>query len=83
MNNFDLTCYNFQKKIVNIFNEEKEIPFQLKFYLFKEVWKTIKQTKTEKDYEVRMLANQKEQVITQQIELPDEFLKQQKNEEEG
>lgn len=63
--NFDLTCYNFQKKIVDTFNKEEEIPFQLKFYLFKEVWKNIKQTKIEKDYEIKMLANQKEQVITQ------------------
>ena len=80
-NNFDLICYNFQKRIVDIFNGQENIPFQLKFYLFKQVWKTIKQTKTEKDYQTRMLVNQKKQILTEQIELPDEFFKQQKNEQ--
>lgn len=81
-NNFDLVCYNFQKKIINVFNEQENIPFQLKFYLFKDIWKIIKETKARKDYETKVLDSQKNQTLTKQIVLPEEFLQENKKEEE-
>ena len=38
-------CYNFQKKIIDDFNACEDIPFILKFYLFKDIWEMIEQTK--------------------------------------
>lgn len=45
--------YNFQKKILKIFNEE-DLPFLLKYYLFKDIWETIENYKFELDSQVRM-----------------------------
>lgn len=45
--------YNFQKKILKIFNEE-DLPFLLKYYLFKDIWETIENHKFELDKQVRM-----------------------------
>ncbi len=52
------TCYDFQQKIIDMFNEQEEIPFILKYYLFKDIWEKIEQTKFKNDYEIR--ASQKE-----------------------
>ena len=38
-------CYNFQKKIIDDFNAQEDIPFILKFYLFKDIWEMIEQEK--------------------------------------
>lgn len=57
--NFNKHCYNFQKKIIDIFNEEEDIPFLLKYYLFKDIWKSVEQKKFLIDRDVRF--NQVEQ----------------------
>lgn len=57
--NFNKYCYNFQKKIIDIFNEEEDIPFLLKYYLFKDIWKSVEQKKFLIDRDVRF--NQVEQ----------------------
>lgn len=56
---FNKYCYNFQKKIIDIFNEEADIPFLLKYYLFKDIWKSVEQKKFLIDRDVRF--NQVEQ----------------------
>lgn len=71
---FDLICYNFQQKIIDIFNEQENIPFQLKYFLFKEIWKIIKEAKIKKDYEIQMLNNEQEKEISTQVSVPDNFL---------
>lgn len=46
MNELNLLCYKFQKEIIDSFNET-EIPFLLKYYLFKQIWETIDEKKTQ------------------------------------
>lgn len=46
MNELNLLCYKFQKEIVDSFNET-EIPFLLKYYLFKQIWEIIDEKKTQ------------------------------------
>jgi len=41
MNEIDKICLNFQGDIVEIFNKYNNIPFILKYYLFKEIWQKI------------------------------------------
>ena len=52
MDDFNIICSNFQEKIVNVFNEEDNIPFLIKYYLFKDVWKTVKNKKQEIDINI-------------------------------
>lgn len=52
MNEIDKICLNFQGDIVEIFNKYNNIPFILKYYLFKEVWQKIEQQKINNDYNV-------------------------------
>lgn len=51
---FNKICYNFQKQFIDIFNEEENIPFLLKYYLFKQVWEKIEQNKFLIDRDVRL-----------------------------
>ena len=51
---FNILCYEFQEKIVNVFNEEQNIPFLLKYYLFQEIWETLKEEKNNLDIKARM-----------------------------
>lgn len=41
MEQFNQLCYDFQTKILDTFNNEQQIPFLLKYYLFKEIWENI------------------------------------------
>ena len=41
MEQFNQLCYDFQSKILDTFNNEQQIPFLLKYYLFKEIWENV------------------------------------------
>lgn len=81
----DLICYNFQKEIINIFNNQKEIPFILKYYLFKEVWETIEQTKISKELQIRNIQESQKKTLITEIPVSNEFFqnnqKEQKNQQ--
>lgn len=62
-------CYNFQKKIIDDFNACEDIPFILKFYLFKDVWEMIEQTKQLQDREVAENLNSQEKTFTTEVPL--------------
>jgi hypothetical protein len=53
---FEEICYDFQKNIINIFNEEKNLTLLLKYYLFKDIWADIEKNKIQLDQTM----NQKE-----------------------
>ena len=42
-------CKKFQQEIVNLFNKQDNLPFILKYYLFKQVWAIIEQQKIQND----------------------------------
>lgn len=50
---FEDICFEFQQKFLNVFNEEKNIPFLLKYYLVKEIWDSIEKNKFQIDMQVR------------------------------
>lgn len=80
---FNILCYEFQEKIIDVFNEDQNIPFLLKYYLFKEIWKTLKEEKNNIAIRTRMVKSQTTETITKQIELPQDFLNQkEKNQDE-
>lgn len=61
---FNILCYEFQEKIINVFNEDQNIPFLLKYYLFKEIWKTLKEEKNNIAIRTRMAKSQTTETIT-------------------
>lgn len=69
MDDFNMICFNFQEKIVNIFNEEDNIPFLIKYYLFKDVWKTVKSKKQEIDINIQLLKKQEKKILKKEIPL--------------
>lgn len=60
---YNLLCYNFQQKIINIFNQE-QLPFLVKFFLLKQVWKIIKKHKKQNDYEAYSFKTRKIEKIS-------------------
>ena len=64
---FEETCYNFQKNIIETFNNEKNIPFLLKYYLLKEIWEDIQayKLKTTQELQAKM-ANEENQDESQE-----------------
>lgn len=65
---FNLICLNFQEKIIEVFNEEKKLPFLIKFYLFKQIWKVIKKEKEKVNINTQMSKTQ-EKTLSMEIPL--------------
>lgn len=77
MENYYEICLSFQDNIIKIFNEQKLLPFLMKYYLFKQIWQQIESIKREKDYQVQ---SQKKQI--KEIKIPLTKLEDNKKQEE-
>lgn len=78
---FNKKCYNFQKKIIDIFNEEENLPFLLKYYLFKDIWEKIQQNKILIDRDVR--SDEVEQkTVSVSVPVPNDFFREKDLEEQ-
>lgn len=53
MDNFNQICFNFQKNIINTFNQQNNIPFLLKYYLLKDIWDGIEKYRIELDMQAQ------------------------------
>ena len=80
MDDFNIICSNFQEKIVNVFNEEDNIPFLIKYYLFKDVWKTVKNKKQEIDINIQLSKKQEKKILKKEIPL-DQIIKKEGEEQ--
>ncbi len=56
-------CFEFQQSLIDIFNNEKNIPFLLKYYLIEEIWNNIQNHKQTIDMEVRANHPPKSEVV--------------------
>lgn len=50
---FEEACYDFQKKMIEAFNDENNIPFLLRYYLLKEIWEDIEKYKITMNQEMQ------------------------------
>lgn len=75
-NDYNLICYNFQQKIIQEFNKS-QLPFLVKFFLFQQVWETVKKQKIQNDYTVQSMKSRE----VHEIPL-DSFLKKEQNKKE-
>lgn len=75
-NDYNLICYNFQQKIIQEFNKS-QLPFLVKFFLFQQVWETVKKQKIQNDYTVQSMKSRE----VHEIPL-DGFLKKEQNKKE-
>ena len=62
-NKIEDICFEFQQKIIDTFNEQNNIPFLLKYYLFKEIWDSIENNKIKIDMMVRSNHPPKPQIL--------------------
>ena len=77
---FNKECYIFQKKLIDIFNEEKNIPFLLKYYLFKDIWESIEENKFLIDRNVRS-DEKRQETISGSVSIPNDFFQEDNKEE--
>ena len=49
---YNKTCFDFQEKIINIFNQQN-LPFLIKYFLFKQIWKAVKNSKKQIDLQMQ------------------------------
>lgn len=75
-NDYNLICYNFQQKIIQEFNKS-QLPFLVKFFLFQQVWETVKKQKIQNDYTVQSMKSRE----VHEIPL-DSFLKKEQDKKE-
>ena len=75
-NDYNLICYNFQQKIIQEFNKS-QLPFLVKFFLFQQVWETVKKQKVQNDYTVQSMKSRE----VHEIPL-DNFLKKEQDKKE-
>lgn len=75
-NDYNLICYNFQQKIIQEFNKS-QLPFLVKFFLFQQIWETVKKQKIQNDYTVQSMKSRE----VHEIPL-DGFLKKEQNKKE-
>lgn len=68
---FEETCYDFQKKMVEIFNNEQNIPFLLKYYLLKEIWEDVQSYKLKMTQDLQTKAANEEKKNESQEENKD------------
>lgn len=60
---FNVVCYDFQKKIIDTFNNEKSIPFLMKYYLFKDIWESVHDKKAELEIAIKSQEPQEQTII--------------------
>ena len=75
-NDYNLICYNFQQKIIQEFNKS-QLPFLVKFFLFQQVWETVKKQKIQNDYTIQSMKSRE----VHEIPL-DSFLKKEQDKKE-
>lgn len=75
-NDYNLICYNFQQKIIQEFNKS-QLPFLVKFFLFQQIWETVKKQKVQNDYTVQSMKSRE----VHEIPL-DSFLKKEQDKKE-
>lgn len=75
-NDYNLICYNFQQKIIQEFNKS-QLPFLVKFFLFQQIWETVKKQKIQNDYTVQSMKSRE----VHEIPL-DGFLKKEQDKKE-
>lgn len=68
---FEETCYDFQKKMVETFNNEQNIPFLLKYYLLKEIWEDVQNYKLKMNQDLQTKAANEEKKNESQEENKD------------
>lgn len=82
MENNDLNkiCFDFQNNIIEYFNEAN-LPFLLKYYLFRDIWDGVNNKKIANDRILYSSLNKEEQVKAS-VEIPQDFFKENNKEQE-
>lgn len=65
---FEESCYDFQQEIINTVNNERNLPFLVKYFIIKEIWEDVQIQKRKIDDDIYDKKRQREQEMQQQIQ---------------
>ncbi len=61
---FEDICFEYQQKIIDVLNQEENIPFLVKYFLIKEIWMSVENQKMQLDMQVRQRHPSEEKQIS-------------------
>ena len=62
---FEESCYDFQQEIVNTVNNERNLPFLVKYFIIKEIWEDVQTQKRKIDDDIYNKRRQRQQFQSQ------------------
>ena len=62
---FEESCYDFQQEIINTVNDERNLPFLVKYFIIKEIWEDVKNQKRKIDDDIYNKKRQEQQQMQQ------------------
>ena len=69
---FEESCFDFQQEIINTVNNERNLPFLVKYCIIKEIWEDVKNQKRKIDDDIYNKKRQREQEMQQFQQQPEQ-----------
>ena len=69
---FEESCYDFQQEIINTVNNERNLPFLVKYFIIKEIWEDVKNQKRKIDDDIYNKKRQEQQQMQQFQQQPEQ-----------
>ena len=69
---FEESCYDFQQEIINTVNNERNLPFLVKYFIIKEIWEDVQAQKRKIDDDIYNKKRQREQEMQQFQQQPEQ-----------
>ena len=69
---FEESCYDFQQEIINTVNNERNLPFLIKYFIIKEIWEDVQTQKRKIDDDMYNKKRQEQQQMQQFQQQPEQ-----------
>lgn len=69
---FEESCYDFQQEIINTVNNERNLPFLVKYFIIKEIWEDVQTQKRKIDDDMYNKKRQEQQQMQQFQKQPEQ-----------
>ena len=69
---FEESCYDFQQEIINTVNNERNLPFLIKYFIIKEIWEDVQAQKRKIDDDIYNKKRQEQQQMRQFQQQPEQ-----------
>ena len=69
---FEESCYDFQQEIITTVNNERNLPFLVKYFIIKEIWEDVQAQKRKIDDDIYNKKRQRQQEMQQFQQQPEQ-----------